>query len=199
MKTLHRTKHDPGFAFLIFLMLLVSRCREQAQGTVFFDNLDVRGVNAPVYESDGVTPLSGPQFMAELLAGPSADTLMTVASTGFLPGGGAGYFNAGTVSISGVGPGALAWAQVDVWNAASGLSFSQAKASGLGSSWWQSSVFSVQTGNPGVPSTPGALTGLGTSRVYLNSVPEPCALDLAGLGAALALLGAWRRRGLGSS
>ena len=112
------------------------------QGTVAFSNRSFPGggVNAPVYQFDGVTLLSGPQFMAELLAGPSADNLAFVAATGFLTDTGAGYFNGGTPSISTVFPRDTAWVQVDVWNTASGASFVQARASGLPNSWWQSSI-----------------------------------------------------------
>ncbi|HVV73530.1 MAG TPA: hypothetical protein VHI52_18800, partial [Verrucomicrobiae bacterium] len=140
-------------------------------------------VNAPVYESDGITKCSGSQFMAELMAGPSADSLATIAMTGFLTGTGAGYFDGGTPAIPTVFYGSLAWIQIDVWNTASGSSFAQAKASGLPNSWWQSGVFTAWTSSPFVtPSPPGEMLGLGTSPVYLNSGPEPSALALVGCG-----------------
>jgi len=160
-----------------------------AQGTVVFSNLQVGAPNAPVYETDGVTKLSGPQFIAQLLAGPNANNLASIATTGFLTGNGAGYFVGGVVAINSVPYGGTAWVQVHVWNTASGATFAQAQASGLPNSWWQSSIFTVQTGAPvPTPSPPGTLTGLGTLPVYLNSVPEPSTFGLAGLGAALVLL-----------
>jgi len=160
-----------------------------SQGTVFFDNLDVRGVNAPVFNSDGVTKISGNQFIVELLGGPSASNLSSIATTGFLAGNGAGYFNGQTQAIPGVAGGTQGWVEVLVWNTTSGSSFDQAKASGLPNSWWQSSVFAVQTGNPSLnPSTPGALLGLGTFPVYLNAaVPEPSTLALVGFAAVFLL------------
>src|SRR5262249_19679074 len=132
---------------LLLLLLALRTLAAHAQGTVAFANLapgDV--VNAPVYMSDRATRLSGPQFMAELLAGPSADALLPITATGFLTGNGAGYFNADVQAISSVAPGSAAWIQVDVWNTASGATFSEARISGLPDSWWQSSVFSVITG-----------------------------------------------------
>jgi len=188
-------KKTPSLLVSLALLINASCVTAMAQGTVFFSNGAPGGrIDAPVYMSDGVTPLSGPQFMADLLGGPSASNLASIAMTGFLTGAGAGYFNGGTVSISSVAPGSTAWVQVDVWNTASGSTFTQAKASGLPNSWWQSSVFTVTTGGGTInPFPPGALAGLGTSRVYLNSVPEPCTLALAALGASMVLLHVRRR------
>lgn len=158
------------------------------QGTVDFVNIGPAGwrLNAPAFQLDGITALSGPDFMAELLAGPAPANLAFIAATSFLTGTGAGYFNGGTTSLFNVSPGATAWVQIGIWNASHGASFEQARSSGLPNSWWQSSVFAVETENPGVnPSAPGLPTGLGTSPVYLNSVPEPSAFALLALAGAL--------------
>ena len=76
----------------LHLLVLSSAVVVHAQGTVnfvnIFPNFANPVVNAPVYSSDGVTLLSGPGFMAELLAGPSADNLASIATTGFLQGAG---------------------------------------------------------------------------------------------------------------
>jgi hypothetical protein len=157
-----------------------------AQGTVIFSNVYTGGhPNAPVFESDGVTMVAGPQFMAELFAGASANSLGNIAMTGFATGTYAGYFLGGEQTINSVPGGGTAWVQVDVWNTKSGATFAQAQASGLPDSWWQSPLFTAQTGNPfGTPLPPQPLVGLGTSPVYLNAVPEPSTLALAGLAAA---------------
>jgi hypothetical protein len=169
------------------MLITCSSLPAHPQGTVLFNNINVGSPNAPVYESDGVTKLSGSQFMAELFAGPSANNLGAIAMTGFLTGSQAGYFLGGPQTINSVPGGGTAWIQVDVWNTASGASFSQATASGLPDSWWQSQVFMNLTGNPnniggGGPSPPFPLTGLGNSPVFLNSVPEPSVLPLSCLG-----------------
>jgi hypothetical protein len=174
----------------LILVVVAAAAVACGQETVNFANLWPNQVNpmvnAPVYESDGVTKLSGSQFTAELLAGPTANNLTAIAMTGFLTGNGAGYFNGGTEPIPNLSPGMTAWVQVNVWNTASGSSFAQAQASGLPNSWWASSVFSVALGGGVVnPTAPATLTGLGTSPVYLNSVPEPSALALVGCGMVL--------------
>jgi len=161
-----------------------------AQGTVNFINI-VGSLNAPMFMSDGTTKISGAGFTAELLAGASAGSLASVATTGFLTGGGAGYFSGGTVTIGTVAPGANAFLQVRIFSASSG-SFAQAQAANLANTWAQSSVFSVATGGAGSPpSTPSPLTGL-TSLSLNGAVPEPSSLALAGLGAAALLV--FRRR-----
>ncbi len=150
-------------------------------------------LDAPVYHADGFTKLSGSQFLAELFAGTSANDLRPIATTGFLTANGAGYFHGGTQTLDFIFPGSTAWVQVDVWNTASGASFTEAKASGLPDSWWASSTFPVRTGGWGMPPAPAApLTGLGTSPVYLNTVPEPSTFTLAGVGAVLMFFRRWR-------
>jgi PEP-CTERM motif len=165
------------------------------QGTVFFANLDNPQVNAPVYQADGVTKLSGPQFRADLFGGPSADTLAFIATTAFLTGSGAGYFSGGPQAVSGVAPGDYAWIQVNVWNTASGNTFADARASGLPNSWWQSSVFSVIAGGETItPTPPAPLTGLGMTPVFLNGIPEPPTMAILGLGLGFLAFGRFKRR-----
>jgi hypothetical protein len=134
-----------------------------AQGTVNFFN-----VNAPVYLSDGTTPLNGPQYMAGLMAGPTANSLALIATTPFFTNG---YYLGGLQTINSVQGGDIAFIQVDVWNTATGTTFDQAQASGFGNAWAQSSVFTVQTGSnlsvPPIP--PTSLFGL--TPLSLNAGP----------------------------
>ena len=171
-------------SLLLSVYLTAISTSASAQGTVYFSN-HVPGVDAPVYYSDRITQVSGSKFMAELLAGSTANSLAPIASTGFLTGNAAGYFNGGIQNVPIIAS-QLAWVQVQVWNTASGASFDQAVASGLPDSWWTSSVFSLHPGDPTIPTLPAALVGLGNSAVYLNTIPEPSTFALAGLGAAIA-------------
>jgi hypothetical protein len=179
----------------VLSLLVACALSGYAQGLVQFSNLSISGggVNAPVFESDGVTKCSGQQFMAQLFAGAAPDNLASIATTGFLVGTAAGYFDGLAQTIPHVAPGNTAWVQVAVWNTASGATFDQARVSGLPNSWWQSAVFTVVPGGGNVnPTPPSPLTGLGFSPVYLNSVPEPSALAVFSCGLALALF----RKGL---
>ena len=181
---------------LLLLLTCLSCVCADGQGTVFFENgFPGTSFDAPVYQSDRVTALSGSQFMAELFGGPTANSLTFIATTGFLTGTGAGYFNAGTQTINSVAPGTTAWVQVRVWNTSSGNSFLQAQASDLQDSWWTSAAFSVVTGgNTGISVLPpGNLTGLGNSPVYFNAIPEPSTFALAGVD-AIVMLSRIRRR-----
>lgn len=157
-----------------------------AQGTVNFANVGV-GLNSPVLMSDGSTKVAATGFTAELLAGSSAASLASVATTGFLS---AGYFNGGPVSIASVAPGSTAFLQVRIYSTASG-SYQSAFNAGVANTYGISSVFQVATGGVGQPATPPAtLTTL--PSITLNGVPEPSSLALAGLGAAAMLV--FRRR-----
>src|SRR6516162_6059584 len=125
-----KPRHRHMKMFAISLLALSLHFAVRAQGTLEFQNVNAAaGVNAPIYQADGVTKLSGSQFTAELLVGLSASSLSSIATTGFLTGNGAGYFMAPVQTVPNTSPGVSAFVQVDVWNTASGASFSQAKAS----------------------------------------------------------------------
>jgi hypothetical protein len=159
-----------------------------AQGTVNFANAG-GGVNAPVFDVDGTTRLAGTDFMAQLYAGASADSLAPVGNaTSFLTGGGAGYFNGGVVAVPTVAPGATGFFQVVAWATQGGTHTSYAAALAAGANAGQSTVFSTGTGGVGEPpSPPLALVGLQS----FNLVPEPSTYALLALGAAALFL---RRR-----
>lgn len=168
-----------------------------AQGTISFVNLNAgAGINAPITLSDGTTKLSGTGYMAALMVGTTDANLAQVATTGFLTGGGAGYFNGGAITVPGIAGGTAVSVQINVWNTAAGSTFAVAQAAGVGGmadAYGQSGILHLTLGDPGAspPTTPVTLNGL--TSFHLNpAVPEPSSLALAGLGAAAMLV--FRRR-----
>ena len=165
-----------------------------AQGTVVFSNtqnaLGVPG-GAPVFDVGGVVRLEGAAYLAQLFAGPNADSLQPwgVDPSPFRTGAGAGFWNPGADStriICTVAPGAVATIVVRAWEAAGGTSFDAAKAAGA--KWGESTAFTVTTGGVGSPpSLPAPLVGL----TSFSLVPEPSTYALLALGAAALFL---RRR-----
>jgi hypothetical protein len=165
-----------------------------AQGTVIFSNtqsaLGVPG-GAPVFDVGGVVRLEGAAYLAQLFAGPNADSLQPwgASASPFRTGTGAGFWNPGADStriIGNVAPGATATIVVRAWEAAGGTSFDVAKAAGA--KWGESAAFGVVTGGVGLPpSLPAPLVGL----TSFSLVPEPSTYALLALGAAALFL---RRR-----
>lgn len=172
---------------LLAFLACVSALDTLAQGTVNFANVGV-GLNAPIFLSDGMTKVPSPGFTAELLAGPNANALASVATCGFLPTA-PGYFNGGPVTIANVAPGAVAFFQVRVFTTAS-YSFDEAEVANTPNTWGRSAIFSVLTGGVGSPATPPA-TLSPLTFFSLNSVPEPSGLALLALGSVSLLV---RRR-----
>jgi hypothetical protein len=175
---------------MLGLFAALSAATLQAQGTVNFVNIQ-NTLNAPVFESDGVTKLSGSTYMAELMASSSVvGTYISVATTGFLTGAAAGYFNGGAQTITGIAGSATAWLQVRFWNTANGSTFLAAVNADADNSWGQSTPFSVTLGDPTYdpPTTPAALSGLAGQTLRLNRlIPEPSALGLLVCALATAL------------
>lgn len=160
-----------------------------AQGTVNFANIVISGgtrvVDAPVFDVDGTTKLSGSGFQAQLVAGPNSGSMAVIGTpTGFLTGGGAGYFSGGPRTIDTVTPGNNATLAVQAWNTASGASYAAATTKGQGAS------LTIATGGAGSPpSLPANLVGL--QSFSLTTIPEPSTIALGALGLAALLI---RRR-----
>ena len=175
-----------------------------AQGTVNFNTLAL-GTSAQVYQSDGVTLLSGATYMAQLFAGPGTtaeSALVAVGNpVGFRTSANAGYVQTtGTafgsavdpvVTISAAAAGGAVTVQLRAWDATY-ASYALAKASLKGNVYGQSALLALAaTGNPNgsPPSTPVNLDGL--KGFNLNVIPEPTTLALVLLGGAALLI---RRR-----
>ncbi len=141
--------------YLLSALILSSGAAAVAQGTLNFCNLNPAGLDAPVYGADGRTKVSGANFIAELLAGPTPNALSSIAVTPILTGRAAGYFQGGVVAVPGVSSGAVAYVQVRVWNGPICFDCTNTPI------WAQSSVFAVTTGGSCCPpALPAPLVGL---------------------------------------
>lgn len=144
-------------------------------GTVNFAN---RGgaVNAPVFDTDGTTLLYGPNYRAELLAGPTETMMGIIGATASFPV--PGYFVGGIRSIPGVAAGQVANVQVRVWDLNNGTNYGEALTNGgkVGAS----SIISVTTGGGGIPpGLPSNLIGLESFSLRQGIAPAPVAAYLS--------------------
>ena len=107
----------------------------------------------PVTDADGLTLLSGANFLAQLYAGPSLAEIRPVGQPRpFLTGINEGLIDPETVVLPTVPVGTEAFLQVRVWEAAKGGTFESARA--LGGRFGRSAIFRNQ---PGLPSNPPPL------------------------------------------
>lgn len=139
----------------VVLMVLLLPLAARAQGIVQFRNFDTAtGLNAPVFRnisSDQTSiPVSGTDYTAELMAGPSLTNMQSIAVTPFLSGARAGYFDGGVQSIPGVSSGKSAVISVRVWATWAG-SFANAQAAGIGSTWGSYPTFTTTSGTSNAP------------------------------------------------
>jgi len=85
------------------------------QGTLNFANVNSAvGLNAPIIGLDGKTNLQGPGWFSELQAGPTLNSLASIATTGFSTQA-PGYFNGGVVTIPNVPSGSTAWCVISAY------------------------------------------------------------------------------------
>jgi hypothetical protein len=112
---------------------------------------------APVFDIDGVSPLNGSNFVAQLYGGPSLELLRPAGRPShFQSGFGAGYFYPQIVTLPTVPPGSNAIVQVRAWDATKGSSYEEAR--GLGGKFGKSELLTVMAG--GGPIAPANLIGL---------------------------------------
>jgi NOL1/NOP2/fmu family ribosome biogenesis protein len=162
----------PFAVALAFVTVLLPLASAQGQGTINFSNRVLGGgVNAPVFDVDGVTKLDGGAFVAQLYAGASADNLSPIGgAVSFFSGAGAGHFSGGTRIIPTVTPGGVAIVQVRVWASAWGSTYEAAWAAGGDTG--VSEMFEVVTGGDGAPpSVPANLVGLKSFQLVAATPP----------------------------
>jgi hypothetical protein len=170
------------------------------QGTVVFRNYFGNPNTDPaVFFYDGVSKVTGTQYIAGLEAGPASGSEVIVAgatASFFTQAAGAGFFQGGAVSIPNVAGGATAFLKIMVWDTTlngttTGATWAQAQvysiANMLPNVAGLSKEFSVVTGDPDAipPGVPTLFnTGLFPLRPIEMGIPEPSIFGLAGLGIA---------------
>ena len=106
--------------------------------------------NTPIYDVDGVTLLSGSNYLAQLYAGPSVAAIHPAgAPEPFFPYPLAGYMMREQVTLADVPVGANAVVQIRVWEAAKGDSYEQARA--LGGKFGKSLMLTAPAQPPPMP------------------------------------------------
>ena len=181
---------------IITLCSLLVAAGAFAQGTVLFQNRVTGTLDAPVTVAGGALA-TGPQYVAQLLAGPSAAALAPIGSPlAFRTGAAAGFFTGGALTVDSIPAQSVGFFQVVAWDTTVGATYAAAVASGLGGVG-QSAVFQNKTGG-GVPPLPAEILvgGANGSPVFAafsipGVIPEPSVLALGVIG-GLALL--MRRR-----
>ena len=171
---------------MLSIAVLLTAVGAYAQGTVSFANVGA-GLNAPVFDVDGVTKLAGPAFQAQLYVGgnTSESTLIAVPGTTVFFSGGSGYFSAGIKTLPGFPGGSRPFFQVRAWEAAGGASYDAALAAGKKAG--KSAVFKIgaDLGDSILPiGRPATLLGL----TSFSLVPEPSAIVFGAVGGAILLL-----------
>jgi hypothetical protein len=167
-----------------------------AQGTIAFQSLGSSSagpttVNAPVFNTDGLTLLSGAGFSVQLYAGPDDGSLAPIGSPiGFLSGPFAGYFDGSdNLPVTGFAQGATPRLQVRAWDNQGGSVTSYESAMIRGAS---AAFTSPALGDDTAPYDPSTIpVPQGLTSFSLALVPEPSVVALGILGAAAVI---FRRR-----
>jgi hypothetical protein len=139
-----RIQNNAGTAWSLGARLVVTDSNAGG-GEITFANKIASFLDAPVFDTDGVTALSGSNFVAQLYAGPTLELLRPVGQPSpFRPGSIVGYFYSQTVALPNVAPGSNAIVQVRAWDARMGCSYEEARA--MGGKFGKSSLLTVKVG-----------------------------------------------------
>lgn len=151
-----RVQNPVGIAWSINANLLVTNALNGG-GLLAFANhpTHATNVNAPVFDIDGTTKLSGTNYLAQLYAGPSLAALRPVSQPrpfNFT----AGYFFPQIIALPNVPPAGTAVVQVRAWDGAECATYEEARS--RGGKFGKSGILFVTLGGNGV--APAFLEGL---------------------------------------
>jgi hypothetical protein len=171
----------PTIQGLVFTASITANILAQGQ-IVFSNHARFQGLEAPIYDVDCRTPLSGPDFLAQGYLGLTAESLEPMLPLlHFYPTGSSadGYLLSELVEVPGGGP---RFFQLRAWEAAAGSSYEAAVAAG--GKHGVSNISLVQAVFP--PGAPGIPSGLQSFCL----VPEPSSLALL-IGGGLLMTAFW--------
>ena len=163
---------------IVTLLAALTTCATWAQGVVMFQNSSqILGIDAPVFDVDCETRLSGPAYSAQLYVGKTLEGLAAVSPVvTFREGNAAGYVPQVHVVIEGTG---LVYYQIRAWETSAGANYEEALTAG-GKHGFSTPILVESVVPPGV--------GMPFGLESFCLVPEPSAgVLLAGGLAALAL------------
>ncbi len=87
--------------------------------------------DAPIFDIDGITPLRDSVFAAQLVAGPTVESMRPVGNPSLFDRGyRAGIFRSQLISLPNVPPGGNVFAEVRVWEQQHGAGYEEARAQG---------------------------------------------------------------------
>lgn len=181
--------NEPGMKkYVLLFAVCVLPLRISSQGFIVFGNrVSADGLDAPVLDTDCVSRLAGPTYLAQAYVGFAPDILTPLGSlTPFRTGEYAGYIASRNLEIPGTGIDDLVYVQIRAWEANAGSTYEEAVSGGARHGF--SNIVPVWTQLP---------PGPGNSLVGLQSfclVPEPSSGALALLAAVSFGVGLWRRR-----
>ena len=183
---------------ILLFSLLITTKTLCAQGTVFFGN------NAATVVTNRVTNqklVAGDTFTVELwyapdTGGPATEADMAPlagARTGIKPI--AGFFSGGTVTTPRTtAPGATAYFQIKIWEAAFGNSWAEASLNARCAILGVSEIVKVETGNPDRGLPPGSLIQGGLKAFTVDACPEPGTVVLGLLAGVVGMVFGRRHR-----
>ena len=179
---MNKKNQSPWRKLLTFLLMLqVTGHSAFAQGIVEFRNVSqISGIDAPIFDVDCQTRLSGATYSAQLYVGQSENNLAPVSPVvAFREGIAAGYVPAMDIEVEGSG---LVYYQIRAWETAAGASYEEAMSAG-GKHGASRPILVPAIVPPGGPGTPVGLEGF-------CLIPEPSVgvLVMGGL-AILAMIG----------
>jgi hypothetical protein len=162
---------------LLAVVCLLSSENTRSQGHIAFGNRNTTvGLDAPVYDVDGITKLEGSAYKAQLYWGVTPDSLAPFGPVlDFRTGAAAGYITSTVVVIPGTTAGTQIYVEMRAWADSQGSNWEA--AAGTGHGYGRSNTITITPNVPMPP--PPSMVGLESFAL----VPEPSSVVLFLLGA----------------